>query len=120
MKRISRNEEFHFSCSFQNTFFWRIYMLKFWTRAPRGPKSFNFMPFLEHLQNHMLAPREWLVPPPRGNLGSATDCSPPRMHNSLSMPQGLFYSKAFKEIYEMNMMVYLYEERSCPSVSSSQ
>ena len=83
MKKISRNEEFHVSCSFQNTFFWRIYIGKFLTRAPGGPNSFNFMPFLEHLQNRMLAPREGLAPPPRGNLGSATDCSPSRMHNSL-------------------------------------
>ena len=25
---------------------WRIYIVKFWTRAPRGPNSFNFMQFL--------------------------------------------------------------------------
>ena len=26
---------------------WRIYIVKFWTRPPGGPNSFNFMQFLE-------------------------------------------------------------------------
>ena len=47
---------------------WRIYIVKFWTRAPpRGSKFFQFHAvFGKFEQNCMLAP------PPRGNPGSAT------------------------------------------------
>ena len=41
--------------------------------SPRGPKFFQFHAvFGENWQNHMLAPPGELVPPPRGNPGSAT------------------------------------------------
>ena len=55
---------------------WRIYIVKFWTRAPppRGPNSFNFMQFLGKFGKIVCwrpPPRE-LAPPPRGNPGSAT------------------------------------------------
>ena len=41
---------------------------------PRGPNSFNFMQFFGKIwQNRMLAPPGGLVPPPRGNPGSAID-----------------------------------------------
>ena len=56
---------------------WRIYIVKFWTRAPPpwGSKFFQFHAvFGEIWQNRMLAPPPGeLAPPPRGNPGSATD-----------------------------------------------
>ena len=53
---------------------WRIYIVKFWTRAPpEGPNSFNFMQFLGTFGKivYWRPPRE-LASPPRGNPGSAT------------------------------------------------
>ena len=54
---------------------WRIYIVKFWTRAPPwGSKFFQFHAvFRKFWRNHMLAPPPGeLAPPPRGNPRSAT------------------------------------------------
>ena len=54
---------------------WRIYIVKFWTRAPPGgPNSFNFMQFLGKFGKIVCwrPPPGELAPPPRGNPGSAT------------------------------------------------
>ena len=57
---------------------WRIYIVKFWTRAPpppRGSKFFQFHAvFGKFWRNRMLAPPPGeLAPPPRGNPRSATE-----------------------------------------------
>ena len=53
---------------------WRIYIVKFWTRAPPGgPNSFNFMQFLGKYGKIVCwRPPGELAPTPRGNPGSAT------------------------------------------------
>ena len=54
---------------------WRIYTVKFWMRPPPhgGPNSFNFMQFLGKFGKIIYRhPPGELVPPPRGNPGSAT------------------------------------------------
>ena len=52
---------------------WRIYIVKFWTRAPQGSKFFQFHAVFGKIwQNRMLAPPGELAPPPQGNPGSAT------------------------------------------------
>ena len=49
---------------------WRIHIVKFWTPPPSGSKFFQLHAvFGEIWQNRML------VPPPRGNPGSATALS---------------------------------------------
>ena len=55
---------------------WRIYIVKFWTRAPPGgPNSFNFMQFLGNFGKIVCWRPPWgVAPPPRGNPGSATEC----------------------------------------------
>ena len=54
-----------------------IYIVKFWTRAPRGPNSFNFMQFLGKFGEIVCwRPPGELVPPPQGNPGSATEHTP--------------------------------------------
>ena len=59
---------------------WRIYIVKFWTRAPPpgGPNSFNFMQFLGKFGKIVCwrPPPGELAPPPRGNPRSATDLYP--------------------------------------------
>ena len=51
---------------------WRIYVVKFWTPPP-GPDSFNFMQFLGKFGKIVCwSPPGELMPPPRGNPGSAT------------------------------------------------
>ena len=50
---------------------WLIYIVEFWTRAPRGTNSFNFMQFLGEIwQNRMLAP---LLEGWRTHLGEILD-----------------------------------------------
>ena len=53
---------------------WRIYIVKFWTRPP-GVQIFSIScSFWENLaKSYVGAPPGELVPPPRGNPGSATD-----------------------------------------------
>ena len=52
---------------------WRIYIVKFWTRPPRGPEFFQFHAvFGKFWQNRMLAPPGELASPPRGNPGFST------------------------------------------------
>ena len=53
---------------------WRIYIVKFWTRAPPwGSKFFQFHAVFGKIwQNRMLVPPGELAPPPQGNPGSTT------------------------------------------------
>ena len=52
---------------------WRIYIVKFWTRAPSVSKFFQFHTVFGKIwQKCMLAPPGGLAPLPRGNPGSAT------------------------------------------------
>ena len=53
---------------------WRIYIVKFWMRAPRGSKFFQFHAvFWEILaKSYVGAHPGELAPPPRGNPRSAT------------------------------------------------
>ena len=55
-------------------FQWRIYIVKFWTRAPPGVQILSIScSFWENLaKSYVGAPPGELAPPPRGNPGSAT------------------------------------------------
>ena len=53
---------------------WRIYIVKFWTRAPPGgPNSFHFMQFLGNFGKIVCWRPPWGVGAPRGNPRSATE-----------------------------------------------
>ena len=59
------------------TYQWRIYIVKFWTRAPPPPRGVQILSiscsFWENLaKSYVGAPPGELAPPPRGNPGSAT------------------------------------------------
>ena len=54
---------------------WRIYIVKFWTRAPRGSKFFQFHAVFGKIwQNRMLAPTPWGVGAPSSGKSWIRHC----------------------------------------------
>ena len=93
---------------------WRIYIVKFWTRPPPGPNSFNFMQFLGKFGKIICwrPPTGELAPPPRGNPGSATvkdtflgDCHIKKWQKSQPKSFSLHATLKFAESCGMSLLI---------------